>query len=692
MTIASSTARQSFVCNGVTTLFAVNIQAYLNTDFLVIASNTNTGLSTTLVLNSDYTLVASGTNAPPFWNLTTQTGQLTSPYATGYTLQVILNPVDTQLTQYVQGEAFPSLAIQTNFDRLTQMIIREGDQLSRAIAAPDGDVSPIMQLPAANLRKSTYLGFDSNANVALFNLLTAGTVLSTAVLAPFLGLSQTAAESAAGVTPVNLQYQPGIDLRYGVVRDDATDNQTALTNAIAVAKQANGPTLVLTPGIARHSGTLNWGFQNLSVVGSDDSFLRYTGGVGPANLIDGGAASAVYSLYMDSVYELGNANATYCWDIRSVHRSKLFLRAKNCTASGFRFRFGVLNWMDLRCSQNDGVGSFTTQPVNGVIFDVRNAGEGVAFSLPSHIIVEGVSGTGFLTQNTAGSGTATIGGMYSGASEGNGTGVATDTASLQITFQDFDCEGNLTNTNGCDWNIQGQQHQLINTNSTSSAATDSTYFSNSEQLTLRGGYHRSVNVQSTALDTLFLGVGTSDNGALGFHGPGTFRQVSTVKYNTATPRVATLRPADILGEVGTWTPTIVGGTTPGTQTYAANGQLGYWSRCGRIVKFTIWFNLTANGGGAAGNATVLLPMNGANPLTSRNAINCYQTFAVGEFTGVTLPAVGQQLGFRIPPNSSTGILVASDSGAAITPIAITSIAATANIVISGSYEVDAGTF
>src|SRR5271167_4509842 len=215
MTIQSSTARVSFVCNGSSTVFPVPIQAYVNTDFLVIATNTTTGLGITLVLNSDYTLVAAGTLAPPQWTLTTQTGQLTSPYVTGYDLQVILNPTETQLTQYVQGQAFPSLALETNLDRLTQIVIRQQDQISRAITAPDVDVSPVMQLPIAAIRKNTYQGYDGNGNVSLFNLLTAGTVLSTATLAPFLGLSQTAAESSAGVTPTAEQYPELNVLRYG---------------------------------------------------------------------------------------------------------------------------------------------------------------------------------------------------------------------------------------------------------------------------------------------------------------------------------------------------------------------------------------------------------------------------------------------------------------------------------------------
>jgi hypothetical protein len=239
MTIGTNTARVSFACNGVSTVFPVPIQAYLATDFLVLATNNTTGASIVLVLNSDYTLAAAGTLAPTQWSLTTQSSQLASPYATGYTLQVILNPPEVQQTQYVQGQQFPSLAVQTNVDRLTQMTIRLSDQMARAILAPDGDLSPAMLLPASGLRKSTNLGFDANGNVALNLQLLSGTI-STATLAPFLNLSQTSAEASVGVVPTAMQYVPGDVRRYGADPTGAAASDTAWANAILVCGATGG--------------------------------------------------------------------------------------------------------------------------------------------------------------------------------------------------------------------------------------------------------------------------------------------------------------------------------------------------------------------------------------------------------------------------------------------------------------------
>ena len=212
MTIGSNTARGIFACNGTSTVFPVPIQAYNASDFLVLLTNA-AGVSTVLNLGGDYTLAPSGTEAPPQWTLTTQTGQFPSPYVAGLTLQVILNPVQTQPSQYVSGQAFPSLAVQTNMDRLTEMVIRLQDQVSRAVRAPDGDNAPAMLLPAAPLRELQYLATDVNGN-----LITVTALPGTANTPQSLGLllyPQSAAEIAAGVLPVNIQYAYGSFRRYG---------------------------------------------------------------------------------------------------------------------------------------------------------------------------------------------------------------------------------------------------------------------------------------------------------------------------------------------------------------------------------------------------------------------------------------------------------------------------------------------
>lgn len=232
MTIGASPARVSFNCDGVTTVFPVPIQAYQATDLTAVltAPSGSGGAETTLVLNSDYSLVASSTDQPPKWTLTTLHA---SAYAAGYTLQVFSNPVQSQPTQYVQGQAFPSLAVQTNLDRLTQMVQRLQDQVSRAVRAPDGDVSPLMVLPVTASRLSQALMLDANGNITVGVPNTQ--VITTALLAPFLNLAQTPAESTAGVTPTNLADSPYI---YNLARIGLVPNSTAAATANRTALRA----------------------------------------------------------------------------------------------------------------------------------------------------------------------------------------------------------------------------------------------------------------------------------------------------------------------------------------------------------------------------------------------------------------------------------------------------------------------
>lgn len=158
MTIQSTTARVSFNCDGVTKVFPVNIQSYQANDFDVWLT-TAAGVATLLVLNSNYSLVQVGTLSPQAWSLTTLAA---SAYATGNTLQVIVDPLRVQQTTYPQGIAFPSLAVQTNLDRLTQMLLRVEDQELRSLRAPDGDVAAWPVLPSASARAGLALVFDNS--------------------------------------------------------------------------------------------------------------------------------------------------------------------------------------------------------------------------------------------------------------------------------------------------------------------------------------------------------------------------------------------------------------------------------------------------------------------------------------------------------------------------------------------------
>lgn len=281
MTISSAIARVTFSCDGSSSIFPVSMQAYAGSDFLVILDSAAGG--TSLVLNSDYSMAPSGTLQPPLWTM-----QTTLTYPPGDKLQVILNPTQTQLTQYVQGQAFPSSAVQTNLDRVTQMVLRLQDQVGRSIIVPDIDVSPVMQLPSAAVRANGALVFDASGNSEI-GIPVTGTI-STSILAPFVGLQQTAAE--AGLVITNLTYQPGDIRRYGALTTTA-DNTISIQSAINQALAGGYPVRV-------PSGTWNYA-SGLSVTGpiqiiGDDMYtaiLRKTANVVGMTISDGIAPAQV---------------------------------------------------------------------------------------------------------------------------------------------------------------------------------------------------------------------------------------------------------------------------------------------------------------------------------------------------------------------------------------------------------------
>lgn len=241
MTIQSSTTRTSYACDGVTTVFPVPIQAYQPGDFLVILTppaSVAGGVPINLVLGSNYALATSGSLSPTQWSLTSQTGGgINSPFPAGYSLQIILNPAVTQPSQYVQGQQFPSAAIQQNFDRLTQMILRLLDLDARRIFAPDGDVNPGMQLPIAALRANRSLAFDANGNVIAAALTIApGLTGATATVGSLAALRLTSPTTGAPIYAVVLGAAAPGDGGGGIYYYNAGD----------VASADNGGTIIVS--------------------------------------------------------------------------------------------------------------------------------------------------------------------------------------------------------------------------------------------------------------------------------------------------------------------------------------------------------------------------------------------------------------------------------------------------------------
>jgi hypothetical protein len=128
-------------------------------------------------------------------------------------------------------------------------------------------------------------------------------------------------------------------------------------------------------------------------------------------------------------------------------------------------------------------------------------------------------------------------------------------------------------------------------------------------------------------------------------------------------------------EEGTFTPTIVGTSTAGTATYAANGQVGRYTKIGNRVFFDLYLSWTAHTG--TGN----LEINGL-PFTVQNTTNLNRNYSA-IFSGVALTAGSIGAAFS-SPNTTTVALRQMPTGGG--SVAVVPMDTSAQISISGCFE------
>lgn len=131
---------------------------------------------------------------------------------------------------------------------------------------------------------------------------------------------------------------------------------------------------------------------------------------------------------------------------------------------------------------------------------------------------------------------------------------------------------------------------------------------------------------------------------------------------------------------GTWTPTIRGDATAGSNTYSA--QAGYYTRIGRFVHCAFYVNLTAKDGAMAGNIAI-----GGLPFTVVGSSNYVSGTAIGGYGDITLGAGYTQLMIRQAVNGTTALLGKGGTAIAFASIVAADIAATSFISGSITYEI-----
>lgn len=239
MTIAATITSKQYTGNGVTTQFAFPNKIFAATD-LVVTIIDNLGNQYPFTNFANATLGLTYT----VQGVDVDTGAivvLSGPLTNLWTMDIRSLIPDLQSTSIKnQGSFFPELHEEA-LDRVTREL-QDALRLTYlfGIHGPDIEAVPWPTLPNAALRKGMALMFDAGTGLPALGVPNTQTI-TTGLLAPFLGLAVTAAETAALVVPTNLAYPPGDVRRYGGVGDGVADDTTALVNMFAVMKQGNVP-------------------------------------------------------------------------------------------------------------------------------------------------------------------------------------------------------------------------------------------------------------------------------------------------------------------------------------------------------------------------------------------------------------------------------------------------------------------
>lgn len=166
MTVATNVNRNDYTGNGAVDTYGYTFRILDDDDLLVQVQNTS-GTITTLTKTTDYTVsgvgVYAGGNVVLVNN--SQAWLTAGKLTTGYKISIrrrmdLLQPTDLRN----RGSFYPETH-ETVFDRLVMYDQQQQDEINRALKFPQTDgTSLTTELPAASVRASKYLAFDSLGN------------------------------------------------------------------------------------------------------------------------------------------------------------------------------------------------------------------------------------------------------------------------------------------------------------------------------------------------------------------------------------------------------------------------------------------------------------------------------------------------------------------------------------------------
>ncbi len=216
MTVSSTTSKQTFACDGTTTIFTCPFRVLAAADMRGYLITISTQASSELSNGVDFVVSAVGdANA-----LVTTT----AAYSSLYQIKFVRDTARLQLTDYRDNDPFPAEAHEEALDRLTHIAQEQDSSLSRAVTLPEPESGA--ELPSATSRAGKLFGFAPTTGAPEASAFTQAQVAAAiSALAPN-GTSGTVIlrelhTATAGQTVFNLanSYAPGTNGLLVIVDD-----------------------------------------------------------------------------------------------------------------------------------------------------------------------------------------------------------------------------------------------------------------------------------------------------------------------------------------------------------------------------------------------------------------------------------------------------------------------------------------
>jgi hypothetical protein len=677
MTVAVNDTIERYVIAGAGP-YAYTWRIFNVTDLQVYALSTASPPVPTLLTHLTHYTVA-GANEAAGGSITLTAAAIAA--YTGFTLDIRANTPRSQPTSIRNQARFLPEIHEDAFDCLDRQIQDMGRLVDAGMRSPDNEPALAMILPPLASRIGKYGTYDVNGqpsvasgtgnDSALRTDLAAG--IANLVNANSLAYVRTALEILAAVVPTDLSPELEYDVtRWGADPTGATSSQAAFDKARAVAVASGKKVKIKFPaGTYTYATSPNWAIQGLTLEAVGEVQLNFTG-VGNAWVFDAGAAvTNIYNVRcLGNFIVNGTATATNGFFVRGVHHSIFEGKVKNVSAAGCQINFSVASTFRIKTTVDSG--SFTTTPVNGYLIQGRAAGEYTAWCSFYDTVIDSCSGFGVDILHASGCS------FYGGFAEFSGGSIRIQATNLcqHNTFYSFDSESNTT----YDVEIHGQHNRLIGCTSFSNAFNDNLIIgADAVGTQIIGGYHKVCTLQAGSLDTLFLNASFANTGG-GITGAGKYRAIGCYLVNPGTS-ARTAGIVDVYGDSATFTPTLIGSTTAGVQTYTA--QVGFYRKIGDLVHFHLFVAISAKGGTIAGDVTI-----GGLPFSLKNTANLFANCAIGDYGGLTNAAGRTQFLARGAPGTPTLRIIEAGSAVASQAVPVASLAASSFLAVSGTYLTD----